>query len=553
MKKLIFTILMLCTFGLTYSQWVSNYGSLPGDVNFSNAKGNAVTTDANGYSYVTGFSSELTTQNDIVTIKYTPTGDTVWTRSYNGTSNLNDEGNGICVDSYGNVYVVGTAQFTGKSYDIVILKYSPDGSFRWVNQYSAVDSPLQDRGLAIAVDVDGFIYITGYSTDIDGYNNIFTRKCGPEGNVIWSATEEGSSGKDAQGLAIAVGPAGNVYVTGYITATNGYTDIAIYKYSSEGISEWTRTVNGPAGSEDKAWGIVVDETDNIYIGGYVTVSLNNTDCYTAKYNSNGTLLWSKTYAGGGGTTDKAWGIVVDTDGSIFISGESTDANMNTNYVTIKYSAAGAQLWASAYNGTGNGDDRAEAIGIIKNSDNSRSIVVTGKSWGTQANYDYATVRYNGSNGVQSQTSRYSFTGSSNDIAKDVAVSTNNKVFITGFSQLIIDGPLAQCYISTLMLDWGESSELITENNIPQSFKLQQNYPNPFNPSTTIKFDLSEASEVKLVVYDMLGRENTVLINQYLAAGSYTFSFTGSNLSSGIYFYELRAGSYRDIKKMTLVK
>ncbi len=377
MKKLIFTILMLCTFGLTYSQWVSNYGSIPGDVNFSNAKGNAVTTDANGYSYVTGFTTSLVSQNDIVTIKYTPTGDTVWTRSYNGTASLDDEGTGICVDGYGNVYVVGTAQFTGKSYDIVILKYSSDGTFRWVNEYFAVDAPLQDEGLAIAVDANGFIYITGYSTSSDGYNNIFTRKCDPEGNAIWSATEDGSSHKDARGLAIAVSARGDVYVTGYITSSEGNTDIALYKYSSDGVILWTKTVNGPAGTEDKAWGIVVDDMDNIYIGGYITVSLNNTDCYTAKYNSEGTMLWSKTFAGGGGTTDKAWGIVVDTDGSIFITGETTDATLNTNYITIKYSAAGVQLWSAVYNGTGNGEDRASSIGIIKNSDNSKSVVITG--------------------------------------------------------------------------------------------------------------------------------------------------------------------------------
>lgn len=544
---------MICSFGLTYSQWVSNFGATAGDVNFANAKGNAVTTDANGYSYVTGFTSGVTSQNDIITIKYTPAGDTVWVRSYEGTAGLNDEGMGICVDGYGDVYVVGTAQFTGKSYDIVILKYSSTGAFRWVNEYYAVDAPLQDKGLAIAVDAIGYIYITGFSTSGDGYSNIFTRKCDPEGNVIWSATEDGSSHKDAQGLGIAVSAAGNVYVTGYVSASDGNTDIALYKYNSEGTCCWTRTISGPAGSEDKAWGIVVDETDNIYIGGYVTTSLNNTDCYTAKFNSSGTLLWSKSFAGPGGSTDKAWGIVVDTDGSVIITGESTDANQNTNYITVKYTSAGEQAWTASYNGTGNGDDRAAAIGIIRNSDNSKSIVVTGKSWGTQANYDYATVRYNSSNGVQSQCSRYSFAGNSNDIAKDVAVSPNNKVFITGFSQLIIDGPESSSYISTLMLDWGASSELITENNLPHGFLLHQNYPNPFNPSTTIRFELSEGSDVKLAVYDMLGRENTVLINQYLSAGSYTFSFSGITLSSGIYFYELRAGSYRDIKKMTLVK
>ena len=89
--------------------------------------------------------------------------------------------------------------------------------------------------------------------------------------------------------------------------------------------------------------------------------------------------------------------------------------------------------------------------------------------------------------------------------------------------------------------------------IPKSFSLYQNYPNPFNPSTSIKFDLTDASLVRLAIYDMLGRQVDVLINQQLGAGTHNISFNAGNLASGIYFYRLEAGSFTDIKKMTLVK
>ena len=134
---------------------------------------------------------------------------------------------------------------------------------------------------------------------------------------------------------------------------------------------------------------------------------------------------------------------------------------------------------------------------------------------------------------------------------DIAVTPNNKVLITGFSELVIDNSANMSYIATMSIDWG--SELTTTSITPATYSLYQNYPNPFNPSTTIKFDLATGNNVKLAIYDILGRENSVLVNQYLSAGSYTINFTNSNLASGIYFYRLSAGSFTDIKKMTLVK
>lgn len=91
-------------------------------------------------------------------------------------------------------------------------------------------------------------------------------------------------------------------------------------------------------------------------------------------------------------------------------------------------------------------------------------------------------------------------------------------------------------------------------SVPNRFALNQNYPNPFNPVSRIQFSLPENSKVKLIVYNILGKEISRLVNDELkTAGSYTIEFNGSDLPSGVYFYKLTAGDFTDTKKMILVK
>ncbi|MBN8584443.1 MAG: T9SS type A sorting domain-containing protein [Ignavibacteria bacterium] len=96
---------------------------------------------------------------------------------------------------------------------------------------------------------------------------------------------------------------------------------------------------------------------------------------------------------------------------------------------------------------------------------------------------------------------------------------------------------------------------INNNNtgIPAAYSLSQNYPNPFNPVTNINFSLPNSSDVKLAVYDMLGQQVALLANGKFDAGSYTIDFDASQLTSGIYFYTLSAGSFKETKKMVIVK
>ncbi len=91
------------------------------------------------------------------------------------------------------------------------------------------------------------------------------------------------------------------------------------------------------------------------------------------------------------------------------------------------------------------------------------------------------------------------------------------------------------------------------NNTPTEFSLNQNYPNPFNPVTVINYQLPKYSIVKLSVYDILGREVEVLVNEYQAAGSYDVKFDGTKLTSGVYFYTLKTEKFTDTKRMLLIK
>jgi photosystem II stability/assembly factor-like uncharacterized protein len=93
----------------------------------------------------------------------------------------------------------------------------------------------------------------------------------------------------------------------------------------------------------------------------------------------------------------------------------------------------------------------------------------------------------------------------------------------------------------------------TSNEIPGQYELHQNYPNPFNPVTNIKFDIISNGDVKLVVFDIQGREITTLVNQELQAGSYNTDWNAANYPSGVYFYSLEINEFIQTKKMILIK
>jgi hypothetical protein len=91
------------------------------------------------------------------------------------------------------------------------------------------------------------------------------------------------------------------------------------------------------------------------------------------------------------------------------------------------------------------------------------------------------------------------------------------------------------------------------DGLPVDFALGQNYPNPFNPSTTIEFTLPKSEYVELKVYNILGKEVSILVSEQLNQGTHTYVFDGRNQASGIYYYQLVAADHREVKKMVLLQ
>ncbi|MBU0475420.1 MAG: T9SS type A sorting domain-containing protein [Bacteroidetes bacterium] len=114
------------------------------------------------------------------------------------------------------------------------------------------------------------------------------------------------------------------------------------------------------------------------------------------------------------------------------------------------------------------------------------------------------------------------------------------------------------YYSETVKVAGFGTTAVDDDTLPTEYKLSQNYPNPFNPSTTISYSIptnvkSEMSNVKLIVFDVLGKEVATLVNENQSAGHYKVEFNASNLSSGVYFYRLESGNFKQNKKLMLIK
>ena len=106
-----------------------------------------------------------------------------------------------------------------------------------------------------------------------------------------------------------------------------------------------------------------------------------------------------------------------------------------------------------------------------------------------------------------------------------------------------------------VIEGRDPATTIDDNKIdyPNRFYLSQNYPNPFNPSTNIEFTLPKSEYVELKIYNILGKEVMTIVSNKLNQGNHTYQFDGKNLASGIYYYQLVAGDFREVKKMVLLR
>lgn len=242
------------------------------------------------------------------------------------------------------------------------------------------------------------------------------------------------------------------------------------------------------------------------------------------------------------------GIAFDTTGTLYVAQQNGDiytvdlTNGNYTFVThatsfinsIAFRPSDNTLWASLYKPVGLGKDSIFTIDLFS-----------------------GTVTHIGTTGFSVMTNDLTFDendllfgviGTSISAGKLISINTTDgtgtEIGSIGFNHVVglafsLNGPVSS-------LD--EENEII-----PLEFSLKQNYPNPFNPSTVIEYSVPYQSDVKLVVYNLLGQEVLTLVDEVKPAGNYKVSFDASKFNSGVYFYRLEAGSFTETRKMVLIK
>ncbi|UCF65211.1 MAG: T9SS type A sorting domain-containing protein, partial [bacterium] len=285
--------------------------------------------------------------------------------------------------------------------------------------------------------------------------------------------------------------------------------------------------------------IRVDNNGGVFItGSYYDVNTGTSnDIRLIKYDYSGNLLWQRYYDFGNSEFGKL--INIDSRSNIFITGSGAlPGEYYVGWLISKFDSTGNLLWYNRVKENHSWEELPH-FALVGPQD---EIYVTGNigvNIGGTTYHGLETVRYNsnGDNEWISEVNQYA------GIGKGLSLDNDLNLFVVG-----------QFYYSVI-----KYSQLIptsneeVSSNVPEEYYVAQNYPNPFNPSTTIKFDLPNMSDVTLKIFNILGEEITTLVSDRLSAGSYSYDWDASNLAGGVYLYRLQAGQYVETRKMVLLR
>jgi uncharacterized delta-60 repeat protein len=525
--KVLITILsFFCSLlpALLYSQvdtaWVRRYNG-PGN---GYDEAHAIALDDVGNVYVTGYSTGSGTGSDYATIKYNSDGDTIWVQRYNGPGNNNDWAYSLAVDGQGNVYVTGYSTGSGTSYDYATIKYNSAGVEQWVQRYNGPGNDY-DVANAIAVDGQGNVYVTGISRGSTTFYDYATIKYNSAGVEQWVQRYNGPGNDDDAAYSLAVDGQGNVYVTGNSFGSGTWFDYATIKYNSAGVEQWVARYNGPGNSGDEALSLAVDGQGNVYVTGSSYGSGTSGDYATIKYNSDGDTIWVRRYDGPGNSDDGAYSLAVDGQGNVYVTGYSIGSGTSYDYVTIKYNSAGVEQWVAGYNGPGNSDDVARSLAV----DGQGNVYVTGISRGSTTFYDYATIKYN-STGVEQWVQRYNGPGNGSDWAYSLAVDGQGNVYVTGYSAGTSAYPYNYDYATIKYVQTQGIEEIeIATPSARNDFVV---YPNPAKTYFTVRLPkTADRSEIK--IFDVNGK---IVKSEELKGKNNRVSLNG--IKNGVYFVKV---------------
>ena len=243
--------------------------------------------DSSGNVYVAGFApdSSLTGPQDAVIAKYNSSGTLQWQRGLGATSKYSSFSR-LFVDSSGNVFACGFTSDGG-----LVAKYNSSGTLQW---HKLIKDSTYDVGSAggIGTDSSGNIYVAGQSDSANAGNTIYAIKLNSSGAMQWSRTVDHVANRAEQVNGLAVTDSGDMYITGSSYVNNAsYTDGIIVKFNSSGTLQFTRTFGNTGSKSETLYNPVLDDNDNLYIAGFTgESSVGNRDILTMKLPSDGSKV-----------------------------------------------------------------------------------------------------------------------------------------------------------------------------------------------------------------------------------------------------------------------
>jgi Secretion system C-terminal sorting domain/Beta-propeller repeat len=344
--------------------------------------------DNNGSPIVTGAVLNGTNNYDVLTVKFTAAGAVSWNATWNGSGNGYDGGASVTCDASGNIFIARIAQSSLISWDFLTIKYTTGGTKSWQALYDhagfvdAAAKITHDNGIVRvfggvqvnpntwALGVVRYDATTGSQIAVNLISN----------NILFN--EINGFANDANK---------NTYFVGSRNNNTGGSDFLTVKVASDMTVAWETTWN-LSGGKDAAKAVAIDANGNVFVTGHTTTNGNGQDYATLKFNSSGSLAWSKTYNGAANLDDKPTDVAVDNNGNIFVTGFANEKS-NEDFVTIWYDTNGNEKWVGRFNSVYNQNDKSANIQI----DPEGGLLVTGRTGKSQNDgtsiTETTTVRY----------------------------------------------------------------------------------------------------------------------------------------------------------------
>lgn len=461
--------------------------------------------------------------NDVILIKTNSAGTLEWQKFFGGSSD--EEGYSV-IQTPDKGYIIGcaTTSFGAGSRDGWLIKTDSLGNDQWKKTYGGMSS---DGIRCVRRTLDGGYILTGwtFSTGASSVGSLWLLKVNSQGIEEWNKMFTGSNAD--RGYYVQQTTDSGYIVTGYTSSYGaGLDDMLLIKTDPLGNAEWKKYFGGTG--RDYGNEVQITSDGGFIVAGYTLSSgAGGDDIWLVKTDGAGILQWSKTY--GGTASEKGYSVKQTSDGGYVITGHTLSYGAGVHDVWLIKTVSSVPVELTSFTGE-NFDGKVLLSWSTASESNNKGFEVE-KLEDISLPDSWETIGFVEGNRTTTLNHQYSF----------IDKNTLQGVYKYRLKQIDFDGAFQY------------SDVIEVAAALPDKYIVKQNYPNPFNPSTTIEYSLPQTSFVSIKIYDVLGKELEVLSKEIKPAGQFRVNWNAHRYSGGVYFYEVRSGSFTKTGKMILMK